>query len=293
MNQITINKLLIALVATFIWLPYLFTAPFNLFDKRIVYQEGGLFPWIILFFCGVWLFSRRDQLLSSIGGAGYLSKNTSHRFQGIIACLLSLVLAPAVGGPSLPRRLFPVLLFVGGIFTMFGATLPMILSAIYGVGIFLPILIKTFLEIPYSVMSVRIFTSILRVLGYPVRSDGPRLYISTTSGETIRTYVDSICAGSSSLTVFMVLFVLVTLDLGLNPSWGVVAFFLAGCLGTYAQAILRLITISLIGFHFGEDALWQTHVYLGYLLFVIYFSAFIYLYLRWAKRRNVEGSGFE
>ena len=281
-------QLMIALVASLIWLPYLSAAPFNPFEMNSYYQEGGLFPWIILFLSLTWLASKRSRFISSMGESGYHPKNTYNLFPGIISCLLSMTLALTIGGPSLPRRIFPASLFIAGIFSILGTELPLILSVVYGIGVFLPYLIKTYAEIPYSIISVQIFTSILNLFGYPISSEGAKIYISTISGETMRTYIDSICAGSSSLTVFLTLFLLITLDLGLKPNRKVAAFFIAGCIGTYAQAILRLITISLIGFYFGEKAFWRAHSYAGYIIFTLFFGVFIYYYLRWAKRHISE-----
>lgn len=289
MKQRAAIKLIIVLVVALIWLPYVFAEPFNFFEMGMYYQEGGLFPWIILFFSLIWLFSKRSQLISSFEETGYIP-DISHLFPGVPSCLLSISLALVVGGPGLPRRIFPASLFIAGIFSVFGTELPLILSAVYGVGVFLPILIKTFIEIPFSLTSVKIFSSILRLFGYPIRSEGVRIYISSISGETIVTHIDSICAGSSSLTVFMALFILVTLDTGIKPSRELSAFFLAGCLGTYAQAILRLIIISLVGFYFGEKALWKAHIYTGYIIFILFFAGFIYLYMRWVKAHRTQAS---
>lgn len=281
---------MVALGSTILWLPYILQAPFNLFQASTLYQEGGLFPWIILLSILVWLFTKRRLLLSKLGETEYIPEKTPHLLLGVIACLYAVAITPLVGS-SLPRRLFPASLFSAGVFLIFGAVRPLILSFVYGVGVFLPTLIKEFAEVPYSSASAQIVTSLLRVLGYPVMSEGITVSMSTISGQPLQFYVDSICAGASSLTVFAALFVLITLDLGLKPNWRVAGFFAAGIIGTYLQAVLRLITITLTGFYLGEETLWQTHVYAGYIIFILYFTLFTILYLRWAKNQAIIPTG--
>jgi exosortase/archaeosortase family protein len=275
----------VALGSTIVWLPYILQAPFNLFQTSAYYQEGGLFPWIILFSILVWLFIKRRQLLSKLDATEYIPEKTSLLLLGVLVCLSAVMITPLVDS-SLPRRLFPASLFSAGVFLIFGAVTPLILSFVYGVGVFLPSLVKEFVEVPYSSASAQIVASLLKFIGYPVRSEGIELSFSTISGRPLQLYVDSICAGASSLTVFAALFVLVTLDLGLKPNWGVAGFFAAGSIGTYLQAVLRLITIVLTGFYLGEEAMWQTHVYAGYIIFLLYFTLFTILYLRWTKKQT-------
>lgn len=283
-------KLAVALGSTLIWLSYLAGSPFNLFEISSYYQEGGLFPWIILFFNLVWLFSRRNQLISRLEGSRWISRSDSQLFLGVLCCFSALIMTPAIGS-SLPRRIFPPSLFVAGVFTVFGVWSPLTLSAVYGIGVFLPSLIRRFFEFLYASVSVQIFASLLNLFGYPVRWQGVKVYFAAVSGEEILMYVDSICAGTSSLTVFTALFVLITLDLGLKPNWRVAASYVAGSIGTYLQSIVRLIALTLTGFYFGEKTLWQTHIYSGYVIFLLYFIPFTFLYLRWTRTRPAQTAG--
>lgn len=278
-------KLIIPILASLLWLPYIFTS-FNPIDIEAYFQEGGLFPWIIILFCLGWLIINRGRLVSTMSKYKSFLADSTHISAGTLLCLTSLLIVTFAKMNTATDKIFPAFLFIAGVFSMFGTYLPTILSFIYGVGIFLPVVFNSLVGIPYSANSTLIFTSILRTFGYPITAEGAIINITTASGGVISTYIDAICAGSSSLAVFICLFLLVTLDLNVKLSKKTAFFLFLGCIGTYIQAILRLITMSLVGFYYGEEAFWTAHTYAGYIIFSIYFSFFCYFYIQRTKTQT-------
>jgi len=96
--------------------------------------------------------------------------------------------------------------------------------------------------------------------------------------------VTPLCGGFLSLLMFLAAFSFVTLDVGRNLGVLRLLFLLvAGGLLTFAATILRVFVVILVGFHWGLDALYVAHTYLGYALFLTVVCLFWYASLRWSN----------
>ena len=278
----------VLVLAALIWVPYVLSSLLSSFSGGFQIQEEGIFAWVVLLCCSFWLVVNRQRIASDLRRSGSFFAGPSHLLAGLLACVISLATAVAMAERDILTAIVPASLFVAGVSSVLGTFIPLVLCVIYGVGVYLPAFIGAFAEVPYSQPSVGILVSVLRLLGYSAAAEGTKVVMLAGSTEVVSFYVNSMCAGSSSLSVFICLFALVTLDLGLRPGKEVGAFFVAGCLGAFAQAVLRLVVVSLAGFYFGQDLLLLAHTYAGYVIFAAYFAVFCYFYLRWARGSVIQ-----
>jgi len=113
----------------------------------------------------------------------------------------------------------------------------------------------------------------------PVGNEGQLISIVNSEGIRMLFFIDAGSSGSASLVISLTVFALMLIDIRL-PSKYILPLFLFGIIGTSVQNILRLVLLLAANCHLGMEATWQVHDYAGYVLFPIWFSIFIYVYLK-------------
>ena len=89
--------------------------------------------------------------------------------------------------------------------------------------------------------------------------------------------VNAACAGPATMGLFIALFALMMLDRPL-PARKAGCIFAFGIVGTWVQSLVRLIILLLVGYYYGEAALWTAHFWTIYVLFPLWYLIFLYVY---------------
>jgi exosortase/archaeosortase family protein len=263
-------------------------------------------PWGVLGLCGIWLWLKRKTIWRDMlegsqvrklegSGCGTLQTFKPLNFMNLQTFKLTLLGVGLVAGailipPSPDFLVFQVLLASLGVFVIFfgkGGRIPSILLAIYGFAISFPLIIQRFAELPYSMGAIKPLIWILTGLGYPLQNQGQWVHFISSSGEPISAAITIGCAGPVTMGVFIAIFALMMLDIPLPPRKAV-WLFLFGVVGTWFQSLIRLIVLMLVGYYWGEDAMWVTHSWSIYILFPLWYLFFAYIYFRQAESNGVS-----
>ena len=242
-----------------------------------VSYDGSAHPLVILGLCLIFGWLKRDVVLQHIEVERFFAESV-YLFVGVLITVVSLVMPLST---NLAFVLFKILLtFVGVFFVFFGAAayLPSLLVFVYGFSVSFPKLLDELLGIQYALVTTRL-TADVAGLVYPVGYEGQ--LISTINSEGIKNvvYIDAGCSGSASIAIFFTIFALMMIDIK-PPLKYILPLFLFGIVGTSLQNILRLVVLLSTNYHFGSDAMWQMHAYVGYFLFPIWLAIFVYVYLK-------------
>ena len=138
---------------------------------------------------------------------------------------------------------------------------------------------------PSAVLVTNTVTAITAVMGLPIDNEGVVIHFTSLTGDAISTTVVPGCAGYATLGVFIALFALMMLDIRL-PLRKACTLFLIGLAGTWLQNIVRVTASVAAGYFWGYGALETIHYNGAYIIFPIWYSLFVYIYLR-----QVGGSG--
>jgi hypothetical protein len=200
---------------------------------------NGMYPWAILFLCAFFLFAKRKELSSVISSINF-------SISGMITYLLSFFL-PA-NAPEF--EIFRLLLALTGLaFIFFGeaASLPALLLCIFGFGISFPKLVDAYVGMAYAQFSTKIAYNIGSIFIPAIQGDAV-ISMMTLSGERLLMIINAACSGSASMSVFLVIFMLMSLDLPLpNRKWAFLLLF--GIIGTFLQNIVRLVLLMFVGYY--------------------------------------------
>jgi len=90
------------------------------------------------------------------------------------------------------------------------------------------------------------------------------------------------------MAVFIAIFALMTLDRPLPPRKAA-GIFLFGVAGTWFQSFIRLVIFILVGYYYGEQAVWTTHFWTTYILFPLWYLLFAYTYFKQVERLPETG----
>jgi exosortase/archaeosortase family protein len=246
-------------------------------------RATGAYPWAVLGLCLLWLYLKRKEVAAEMS-----FRLDGPRLTGGAALIaLSLLLRNETELSSLALG---VLLSSLGVFAaLFGgaAMVPGVLLAVYAFAIGFPRVFTKYLETPYSLVTVKTVAGIVKLLGYPINAQGQVFSLTSVSGETLAGYVGAPSAGIASITVFVALFVLMTLDF--RPPWQrTLGLFILGIVGTSLQNVLRLVIIILAGYHYGREAMWRVHDYAGYIIFPAWYAVFVFIYFKSFQPRNTN-----
>ena len=216
-------------------------------------QSRGIEGWGILGLCTLSLWLKRKDILP---GMQVAKLNPLLILAGVVLLALSILLPR-------PDTFLVFLMLLGwlGIFTIIfsrAALIPFILLAIYSFSLMLPILIIRWLGEPSAIVAANMLAAITRMMGLPVTSDGLVLHFASLAGNFISVTVMPTCGGYRTISLFIVLFSLMMLDvrLPLKIAW---CIFLFGLLGSWLQNMIRLIVIVVAGYYWGSGALETTH----------------------------------
>ncbi|MFZ3382325.1 MAG: archaeosortase/exosortase family protein [Candidatus Methanoperedens sp.] len=230
---------------------------------------NGAYPWAILFLCTFFLISKYKELSPA---------NNSIYFpiSGIIIYMISFLM-PA-NGPEF--EIFRLLLaWTGLAFVFFGdASLPAILLSIFGFGIAFPRLVDAYVGISYAQFSTWIAYSIGNFF-IPITRGDTVISMITLSGEQLLIIINEACSGSASMSVFLVIFMLMSLDLPLpRRKWVFLLIF--GIIGTFLQNIVRLVLLMFVGYYFGPSAVESGENFAGYIIFPLWYAIFAFVYMK-------------
>ena len=273
-------KILILVFAILVQVPYVLSSLTDL-QYRLAHIQGELlYGWVTLLVCLFWFFLKWRQIERAVLSRDRIPASLSRALLGFSMCAASVIAELTFRASDFFLAVAPALVFVSGVFAILGSLIPTAISGAYLAGIALPIIIELWADKPLSEFAVSATTLTLQALGFQASASGTYITIQTSVGKTINAFINHLCAGSTSLSVFVCLFILITIDLQPKLSWKIPAFLVAGCLGTLAQAMLRLILMGVIGANYGLEAFLVAHKYLGYIIFPIYFILFTYIYMR-------------
>lgn len=238
-------------------------------------------PWGVLFLCFISLLVKRKQV--DISASYSLPWNIFNIVSG------AGIVAGAVLMPPLPDYLvFRVLLASLGVFIiLFGsaARIPAILLAVYGFAISFPIAIERFFSEGYSLSAIIPVRAVIDAAGLHIHIQGQTLSFNSIGGEPVTAAITVACAGPVTMGVFIALFALMTLDRPLTPGRGL-GMFLFGAIGTWAQSVIRLIILLVVGYYLGKNAMWTAHYWTVYILFPLWYLLFAYLYFQQLNRHK-------
>jgi len=255
-----------------------------------VFGEHHASPWGVLALCLVFLWLKRKEVWKGMSlSSSYLEQSKGYRLlTGLGRTVIGLgLVVGAVLMPSSPDYLvFQVLLALLGVFIIFfgrAAKIPSILLTIYAFTISFPLMIQHFVEDVYSRIAITPLMWLLPTIGYPLQNEGQWLHFTSSGGELISIAITADCAGPATMAVFIAIFALMTLDMPLPPK-KTAGLFLFGVVGTWFQSFIRLVILILVGYYWGEHALWTTHFWTIYILFPLWYLLFAYVYFKQVRR---------
>ncbi len=259
------------------------TAVFNPFKSLInlspeYFTLNGVYPWAILFLCMAFLFAKRStvrdakpSLMFAAGGAGV-----------VIASFFMPATAPEF-------EIFRLLLaWVGLGFVFFGetASLPSMLLCVFGFGIAFPRIVDVYVGLQYAQATTWMTYNIGRVF-IPITASGTTISMNTLADEKLVVLINAACSGAASMSVFLAIFALMSLDVPL-PQKRWIPMLLFGLIGTSLQNLLRLLLLLLAGYYFGSSATQGGESIAGYIIFPLWYFFFALIYLRSARKyKNV------
>ena len=237
---------------------------------------NGAYPWAVLFMCIVFLIAKRHENPIS---------ETSFSFVacGIVIVIFALFL-PAIAPEFIVFRL--LLAGVGLAFISFGraAIIPSILLCIYGFGISFPKLVDSYA----GEVTARYTAWIAYQIGHiflPISASDSSIFILASTGERVVLLINAACSGAASMSVFLVIFMLMSLDMPLpRGKWVLMLIF--GIMGTVAQNIIRIVVLLFTGYYFGPAALKDGESIAGYIIFPLWYMMFAFVYMKYLKKHG-------
>lgn len=251
-------------------------------------QELTAYPFIILGLCLAFGWLKKDAILAQVNEETVFSE-PAYLVTGIFITALSLII-PLSGDPAF--MVFSVFLtLIGVLLIFFGvvAYIPSLLLFVYGFSISFPIIIDELLGTEYALATTYLVAKVAGLV-YPVGFQGQLIGIINSQGVQDLIFIDAQCSGSASMAIFITIFALMVIDIRPRGNYAFLLFFF-GILGTSLQNIFRLVLLLAANYHFGSEVMWQVHAYAGYVLFPVWFSIFVYVYLKVAiaEREDIHG----
>ncbi len=254
-----------------------------LFDYATLKQNGFYF-WAVLVLCVLWAYIKRREILEAA------RRGTDAKW-----LTLGLLLAGASAGllyyaaafsDSLPLTLFTIGFVVVAQFSLFfgqASKIPLMLLGLFGIAVGFPMLLENTAATWFPRATAVLSVSTLQLFGLPVTLNGITVTLNSLLGYDIVTKVDTRCAGSDSLAIFLAIFGLMLIDR--KPQNKVlIGLLIFGVIGTYLQNFARLLLLFVAGYYYGADALWAVHDYASYVLFPVWFLGFSVIYIRYSRK---------
>ncbi|MEM2046189.1 MAG: exosortase/archaeosortase family protein [Candidatus Bathyarchaeia archaeon] len=284
-------KISIIALAILTQIPYMLPSITSSLPKINQMLNQPIYGWAALSSCLLWFIVKYKPIINALEANRSLIASHKHLTAGLTistAALITELLSPKA---DVFYAAALSLLFISGVFIALGSLTPVMISIAYIAGIGTPEIINAIAYKALSESAAATMAWTLNILGHTAHAQGAFIRIQTVNGGFINAYIDPVCAGSTSLSIFICLFTLITMDLNPKPMWKIAAFLIAGCVGTMAQAMLRLTLMGVIGASYGLEAFLTAHKYLGYILFTIYFLSFTYIYMKSASKPIREAAG--
>jgi exosortase/archaeosortase family protein len=254
-------------------------------------KQNGFYLWAVLALCLLWIYLKRREIIE----ATHSARDSKWLIFGSVLVGTSLGLLYFVSAHlnSLPLMMFAVSFVVVAQFSLFfghASKIPLMLLGLFGIAVGFPILLESTLGTWFSRATAVLSVSTLQFFSVPVSLDGVTVTLNSLLGYEIVTKVDARCAGSDSLAIFLAIFGLMLIDR--RPSnKALVGLLVLGVVGTYLQNFSRLLLLFAAGRYYGAGALWAVHDYASYLLFPLWFAAFVVIYLKYADKSERAGIG--
>lgn len=218
---------------------------------------------------------RRDARVSVAGVAIALmpllvtlllgSATSSYAFAGVavVTSWVGLVIALR---PSLLRFLSPYLAIY--------------LTAVGAVGI-----LTTAFGDPLADVVAWISQGITTILQVPVQWSSVYLSFIAAGGNQVNLYISQECSGIASISIFLLVLALMHLDMKTSLRVSA-AFAVGGSLLFLVLNSLRVVALVVAGVTAGEEAMWNLHGWLGYLLYIVGYLTLLIIYVR-VRRGNI------
>jgi len=249
------------------------------------FKQNGFYLWAFLFLCIAWLYIKRSDILAAV----YSSKTEARwTLLGILLVSASAALLYHVAASSseLSLSLFAISFVIVAQFTLFfgkASKIPLMLLGLFGVAVSFPMLLENSLLAPFARATAVLSISTLQLSGMPITLDGVTVTLHSLLGYSILTKIDTRCAGSDSLAIFLAVFGLMLIDRK-PQNKAVIGLLVLGVIGTYLQNFARLLLLFAAGYFYGSEALWIVHDYSSYILFPFWFLIFAIIYLKYAQK---------
>lgn len=114
-----------------------------------------------------------------------------------------------------------------------------------------------------------VISALLNLLSIGSRVDGNSVSFHAIDGRIHSLLIDAPCTGIKGMLAYGSLAILMAIDVEAPLKKKVICVFV-GAVGTFLVNILRLLTIFLSCYFFGEEAAMAVHTYLGYSLFIVW-----------------------
>ncbi len=252
-------------------------------------KQNGFYLWAVLFLCIAWVVVKRSDIAKAINDG---NTNVGWAVAGALLTggSLALLYLAAMSPVELAVGVFAVVFVVVALFTLFfgkASKIPLMLLALFGIAVFVPIVLEGALLAPFARVTAILSVSTLQLFGIPITLSGVTVTLNSVVGYDILTKVDMKCAGSDSLAIFLAMFGLMVIDR--RPRTSVlIGLLIFGVIGTYLQNFIRLLLLFTAGYYYGSEALWTVHDYAAYVLFPLWFLIFSVIYLRYAKQPTMS-----
>jgi exosortase/archaeosortase family protein len=254
-----------------------------LFDYATLKQDG-LYLWAVLALCVLWVYIKRTDILEAARRETDINWLIfSLMLVGASLATLYYIAAPA---DSLPVTLFAIGFVVVAQFSLFfgkASKIPLMLLGLFGVAVGFPVLLENTTAFWFPRVTAVLCVSTLQSLGLPVTLNGVTVTLTSLLGDVTKYRIDTRCAGSDSLAIFLAVFGLMVIDRKPQNKL-LVGLLIFGLIGTYLQNFVRLLLLFVAGHYYGADALWTVHDYASYVLFPVWFLGFSIIYIRYSKK---------
>jgi exosortase/archaeosortase family protein len=247
-------------------------------------KQAGFYLWAVLALCLLWIYIKRKEIIE----ATHIARDAKWLIFSLILVGASLGLLFYVGAysNSLPLMLVAIGFVVVAQFSFFfgkASKIPLMLLRLFAIAVGFPLLFESTSAAWFSRATAELSVSTLQTFGLPVSLTGTTVTLHSLLGYDIITKVDARCAGSDSLAIFLVIFGLMAIDRKPHTK-ALIGLLILGGVGTYLQNYIRLLLLFAAGRYYGAGALWAVHDYASYVIFPLWFLAFVFIYLRYANR---------
>lgn len=247
-------------------------------------KQNGFYLWAVLALCVAWVYVKRTEILD----AARTGSDSRWVVAGVIlaGASVGLLYYAAAFVESLPLILFGIVFVVVAQFTLFfgkASKIPLMLLGVFGIAVVFPALLESAVAAPFARATAVLCVSTLQLARVPVAVSGVTVTLNSLMGYNIVVNVDTRCAGSDSLAIFLAIFALMLVDR--KPSnKAALGLFIFGVVGAYLQNFVRLLALFTAGYYYGANALWAVHDYASYILFPVWFLGFAVIYLKYARK---------